>query len=518
MAVAFTASVWGLARRRGAAYDSLTALVLVGCLAAGVILASDVYHSGSNVEQLLFGSLLLVDGADIRLAIVATAAILAGNLLFGRRWLASGFDEVGGPTSGDSWLDVVLLGLIALATTAALGVIGALLVAALFVAPAATVRLFANRMATWQLASVLLAAAEGTAGLWLSVKTNAPPGATIATLSGAVFGVAAVIRAVGPRRLGVVAATGLAVALFGAGCGSSGSDSGKVSVVATTTQIGDFARQVGGDAIDVHQILAPNTDPHDYEPRPDDVTTTADAKIVFTNGDNLDAWMGKVVDDSGSDAKVVDLGAAVPVKLPGESSGPEASQYDPHWWHDPRNAESAVRQIAAQLSAVDPADRAKFEANAAAYETKLKRLDSGIANCFDGVPAANRKLVTDHDAFNYFANRYGIQVVGAVIPSQTTQAQPNAQDLSNLVDLIKKEGVKAIFPESSLSPKLAQTIASQTGAQVGQTLYGDTLGPQGSNGDTYLNMEAANAEAMFRAFSQVNAGDIASSGACGIPN
>jgi zinc/manganese transport system substrate-binding protein len=518
VAVAFTASVWGLARRRGTAYDSLTALVLVGCLAAGVILASDVYHSGSNVEQLLFGSLLLVEGADIRLAIVATAAILAGNLLFGRRWLASGFDEVGGPTSGDSWLDVVLLGLIALATTAALGVIGALLVAALFVAPAATVRLFANRMATWQLASVLLAAAEGTAGLWLSVKTNAPPGATIATLSGAVFGVAAVIRAVGPRRLGVVAATGLAVALFGAGCGSSGSDSGKVSVVATTTQIGDFARQVGGDAIDVHQILAPNTDPHDYEPRPDDVTTTADAKIVFTNGDNLDAWMGKVVDDSGSDAKVVDLGAAVPVKLPGDSSGPEASQYDPHWWHDPRNAESAVRQIAEQLSAVDPADTAKFEANAAAYETKLKRLDSGIANCFDGVPAADRKLVTDHDAFNYFANRYGIQVVGAVIPSQTTQAQPNAQDLSNLVDLIKKEGVKAIFPESSLSPKLAQTIASQTGAQVGQTLYGDTLGPQGSNGDTYLNTEAANAEAMFQAFSHVNTGDIASSSNCGIPN
>ncbi len=105
-----------------------------------------------------------------------------------------------------------------------------------------------------------------------------------------------------------------------------------------------------------------------------------------------------------------------------------------------------------------------------------------------------------------------------MIPSQTTQAQPNAQDLSNLVDLIKKEGVKAIFPESSLSPKLAQTIASQTGAQVGQTLYGDTLGPQGSNGDTYLSMEAANAEAMFQAFSHVNTGDIASSSNCGIPN
>ena len=500
VAVAFTASVWGLARRRGAAYDSLTALVLVGCLAAGVILASDVYHSGSNVEQLLFGSLLLVDGADIRLAIVASAAILAANVLFGRRWLATGFDEVRGPASGEGWLDVLLLGLIALATTAALSVIGALLVAALFVAPAATVRLFANRMASWQIATVLLAAAEGTVGLWLSVKTNAPPGATIATLSGGVFGIAAVVRAIGPRRLGLVAATGAAVALFAAGCGSSGSDSGKVSVVATTTQIGDFVSEVGGNAVDVHQILSPNTDPHDYEPRPDDVTTTADAKIVFTNGDNLDAWMEKVVDDSGSDAKVVDLGAGVPVKLPGESSGPEASQYDPHWWHDPRNAEEAVRQIAAQLSEVDTQGKAAFEANAAAYLAKLKALDAGIASCIDGVPSTDRKLVTDHDAFGYFANRYGIDVVGAVIPSQTTQAQPNAQDVSDLTDLVKQEGVNAIFPESSLSPKLAETIASQTGATADHTLYGDTLGPEGSSGATYLGMEAANATSMVEGF------------------
>jgi zinc/manganese transport system substrate-binding protein len=501
VAVAFTAAVWGLARRRGTAYDSLTALVLVGCLAAGVILASDVYHSGSNVEQLLFGSLLLVSGADIRLAIAATAAVLIASLLFGRRWLATGFDEVGGPASSESWLDVVLLGLIALATTAALSVIGALLVAALFVAPAATVRLFSNRMLSWQIGSVLLAAAEGTVGLWLSVKTNAPPGATIATLSGAVFGIAAVVRAIGPRGRGQAVAAALAAALLAAGCGSSGSGSGKLSVVATTTQIGDVAGQVGGNDVDVHQILAPNTDPHDYEPRPDDVTTTADAKIVFTNGDNLDAWMDKVVSDSGSDAKVVDLGAGVPVKLPGESSGPEASQYDPHWWHEPRNAEAAVREIAAQLSAADPKDKATFEANAAAYEAKLKRLDSGIANCFSEVPAGDRKLVTDHDAFGYFANRYRIRVVGAVIPSQTTQAQPNAQDLTDLADLIKREGVKAIFPESSLSPKLAQTIASQTGASANYTLYGDTLGPADSSGDTYLHMEQANADQMVKGFS-----------------
>jgi zinc/manganese transport system substrate-binding protein len=502
VAALFTVAVWVLSRRRGAAYDSLTALVLVGCLAAGVILASDVFHSGSNVEQLLFGSLLLVDTADIRLAIVATAIVLVASLILGRRWLATGFDELEdqGAPAPVGWLELGLLTLIALASTAALTIIGALLVSALFVAPAATVRLFVNRMTSWQIWSVLLAGAEGTVGLWLSVKTNAPPGATIATLSGAVFAVAGIVRAIGPRTRGLALAGTVGVVLLVAGCGGSGSDSGKVSAVATTTQIGDFVREVGGNDVDVHQILAPNTDPHDYEPRPDDVTTTADAKLVFENGDNLDAWMGKVVDDSGSNAKTVDLGAGVPVKLPGESIGPEASQYDPHWWHDPRNAEAAVSQIAAQLSALDPADRATFEANARTYEAKLRTLDAGIRACLDSVPAADRKLVTDHDAFGYFANRYGIQVVGAVIPSQTTQAQPNAQDLSNLADLVRSENVKAIFPESSLSPKLAETIASETGATADHTLYGDTLGPDGSAGDTYLKMEAANANSMVEGF------------------
>ena len=123
-----------------------------------------------------------------------------------------------------------------------------------------------------------------------------------------------------------------------------------------------------------------------------------------------------------------------------------------------------------------------------------------LGHCLDSVPAADRKLVTDHDAFGYFANRYGIQVVGAVIPSQTTQAQPNAQDLSNLADLVRSENVKAIFPESSLSPKLAETIASETGATADHTLYGDTLGPAGSSGDTYLKMEAANANSMVEGF------------------
>jgi ABC-type Zn uptake system ZnuABC Zn-binding protein ZnuA len=116
------------------------------------------------------------------------------------------------------------------------------------------------------------------------------------------------------------------------------------------------------------------------------------------------------------------------------------------------------------------------------------------------VPEDQRKLVTDHDAFNYFANRYGIKVVGTVIPSQSTEAQPSASETSDLISLIKSENVKAIFPESSVNPQLAQTIANETGASSNYTLYGDTLGPQGSDGDTYLKMEAANADSMVKGF------------------
>ena len=499
-AVIFSAGTSALPRRR-LGYDSLTAMVLVGCLAAGVILTSDVFHSGSEIETLLFGSLLLIDSRDVALAAVAAVASLAAVLLVGPRWLAAGFDPLVARNIGAGFrcLELLLLGLIALASTAALSAVGALLVTALFVVPAATARLWTSRFTSWQIASVLLAAAEGTVGLWLSVKTNAPPGATIATLAGGVFALAALGRALKLRLL-VPAAVALIAVLLG-GCAASGGGNGGLEVVATTTQIGDWVRVVGGNAVDVDQILQPNTDPHDYEPRPSDVEGAAGAKIVFENGDNLDRWVGDVVSQSGSHAKLVDLGEGVPIREPGESSGPEASRYDPHWWHDPRNAEAAVSEIERQLSAADPGHREAFKRQAAAYLAKLHLLDRGIRRCMDAIPASRRKLVTDHDAFDYFARRYAIQIVGAVIPSQTTQAQPSAKDVSELTKLIERENVKAIFPESSINPKLAQAIASQTGASADYTLYGDTLGPSGSSGSTYLKMERANADSMARGFS-----------------
>lgn len=504
-AALFSAGSSLLGRREEESNDSAVAIVLVGCLAAGTLLASDVFGSGANVETLLFGSLLLVDGGDIALAGASAALTLALSLALGQRWLAAGFDPVGGQAApaGGRALDAALLGLIALATTAALSVVGALLVTALFVVPALTVRLFAERMLSWQLGTVALVATEGVVGLWLAVETDAPPGATIAVVAGAAFALAAAARALARsrwRRPAFAAVGSTILVLLGAGCGAGGSDGDRLQVVATTTQIGDFVREVGGDAVEVDQILQPNTDPHEYEPRPSDVTGAAAARLVFANGDDLDDWIEEVVSDSGSDAEVVDLGAAVPERLPGESSGADASRYDPHWWHDPRNAEVAVGEIERRLATADSAHRRLFERNARAYLAELRELDSGIERCMEAVPPGRRKLVTDHDAFGYFAHRYGIDVVGAVIPSQTTQAQPSAKDLSALVATIEREHVAAIFPEASLSAKVAEAIADQTGATSSYGLYGDTLGPEGSDGATYLTMEAANANAMVRGF------------------
>jgi zinc/manganese transport system substrate-binding protein len=486
------AAVGWLARHERERYDSLTALVLVAALALGVILASDVFHSGANVETLLFGSLLTIDGGDIAWAVGAGVVVLAATYAVGPRWTATGFDPSAARALGlrSSLPDTALLALVALVAVAALSAVGALLATALLVVPAATTRLVCDRLRTWQLATVGLAAVEGVLGLWLSVQLNAPPGPAIAVLSGGVFALVALARSIGVRRAAALAAAAGALALL-AGCGdqTTGPSDG-VRVIATTTQLGDIARAVGGDAARVTQILRANTDPHDYEPRPKDVQATADADVILVSGDGLDAWMSEVLEQGGADVTPLDLGRRSPVKRPD----------DPHWWQDPRNVEAVIPAIRDALAAARPQQRATFERNAAAYLARLRRLDDAIRACIARVAPAQRKLVTDHDAFGYFAARYGIHVIGAVLPSQTTQAQPSAGDVAQLSALIRRERVQAVFPESSLNPKLAEAIARQTGARSDLTLYGDTLGPPGSDGETYLGMERHNADAMVRGF------------------
>jgi ABC-type Mn2+/Zn2+ transport system permease subunit len=200
-ALLFALAVGRLGARRRDGDGTLTALVLVAALALGIVLASDVFHTAASVESLLFGSLLAIGPPDVRLAAAAALVALAASLLLGTRWLVTGFDADAARTLGirSSLPDVLLLALVALAAVATLSAVGALLAAALLVVPAATTRLIADRIPTWQLATVALAAAEGTLGIWLAVQLNAPPGATIAVVAGAAFALTAIVRAATPR-------------------------------------------------------------------------------------------------------------------------------------------------------------------------------------------------------------------------------------------------------------------------------------------------------------------------------
>jgi len=511
--------------RDGDRYDATTALVLCGALALGVILASDVFASGANVETLLFGSLLVIDDADLVLAGVASAVVLAATVLLEPRWLATGFDPAAARALGarSSLPDVLLLGLVGLVAVSVLSAVGALLATALLVVPAATTRLLVRRLRTWQVATVLLVAVEGVAGLWLSVETNAPPGATIAVLSGGVFVLAALVRA-GRGRVGgrgvvaVGAAAALAAGAAGCGDGTGGAEGTAIKVVATTTQVADFARNVGGDRVQVVQLLQPNSDPHDYEPRPQDLRDATGAKLLLVSGDDLDGWATEVAKQVGLRDDVVDVGAGRPVELEGghdhheveeedEHAGEEGDHdVDPHWWHDPRNVVSAIGVIAAALAKADPDGAAGYRERAAGYTAEVRAMDREVASCLERVPAAQRRLVSDHDAFGYLAHRYGIETVGAVIPSTTTQAQPSAGELTSLARTVEREGVRAIFPESSLNPKLAEAIARRTGAAVAGTLFADTLGPADGRGATYVAAARANADTLVRGFTGTAAG------------
>ena len=495
MAAVFTLLSSLIGRSARAATDSATALVLVGCLAAGVILASDIFNSGANVDTLLFGSLLAIGTTDLVLAGAAALLALASVGLFSHHWLAKGFDAESAQSlkSGSGLFDLALLAAVAFTVVAALNAVGALLVAALVVIPAATVRMLTSRVSTMQVGSIVLVAVEGSVGLWLCVKTNAPPGATIAVVSGGVFALVAIVRSLRKTRVAAVAIAVLGLASVAGGCGNSDPDNGSLKVAATTTQVSDFVTEVGADRIDLTSILRPNTDPHEYEPRPTDVASVADAKLVFSSGGHLDEWVGGIVDDSGSSAEVVDLGSGVPVKL---DEGEE--EVDPHWWHDASNVEAAVKEIQVALSEAEPANAAYFRRNAKAYIETVRAVDKRIGDCIDSVPASERLIVTDHDAFRYFTHRYKITAVGTVIPALTTEAQPSAGDLADLENTIREAGVKAVFPETSVSPKLAEAVARDTGASTDYTLYGDTLGPDDSNASTWVDMEKSNAENLVR--------------------
>ncbi len=294
----------------------------------------------------------------------------------------------------------------------------------------------------------------------------------------------------GVSRLLLLALLALALAACGSDRAAPGSGAGSYRVVATTTQLADFARNVARNRATVTQILAPNTDPHEYEVRPGDVKALTEADLVLRSGGEVDAWLDDALSAAGVDSgDVVDAGKAA--GLEGE---------DPHWWQDPVRAEKAVAAIRDALVRGDPGGADEYRTGAERYLARLRRLDASVRACLDRVPANQRLLVTSHDAFGYYARRYGITVAGAVIPALTTAGQPSAGDVAKLIATIERTGVRTIFAESSVNPKVEQAIARQTGARVGAALWADSLGPEGSSGATYLGSIAANTRALADGF------------------
>jgi ABC-type Zn uptake system ZnuABC Zn-binding protein ZnuA len=295
------------------------------------------------------------------------------------------------------------------------------------------------------------------------------------------------------------------VAVLLAGCGggertgATGGGSERLQVVATTTPVQDFVRVIGGDKVAMTGILKPNVDAHEFEPSPADLDAIARADVVVANGVGLEKWLDDTIKSAGFSGPVVDASKGVSLR---QGVGAEAGEPDPHIWHNPRNAKVMVGNIAEALAAADPADAATYRANLAAYTSQLDALDADIARRIDGL--ANRKLVTNHDAFGYYADRYGLELVGSVIPSFDTAAELSGADLRELVAKVKAAKVKAIFSEVELPPKTAETVGEEAGVKViagEEALYGDGLGPAGSGGATYLGMMKHNTETIVSALS-----------------
>jgi zinc/manganese transport system substrate-binding protein len=324
-----------------------------------------------------------------------------------------------------------------------------------------------------------------------------------------------------PRRMrGRLACAAIAVGLLTSGCGEGGEQGDRASsdaslrVVATTTHLADIVRNVGGDRVEATPLLTANADPHDFEVRPGDMEALADADLILRSGGDLDEWLTEAIDGSGGDAPALNLLEHVRTiegaehghegegrHADGEAAHAEGAEAaDPHWWQDPRNGERAVVAIRDALVAADPEGRAAYDENADAYARRLRQLDAAIANCMRRVPDEQRKLVTTHDSFGYYADRYDVEVIGTVIPSMSTQGQPSAGETRELVETIKREKVRAVFTERAVNPKVERAIADEAGATFGTPLWADSLGPTRSDGSTYLKTLAANTRALAHGF------------------
>ncbi len=262
----------------------------------------------------------------------------------------------------------------------------------------------------------------------------------------------------------------------------------QLRVVATTTLVGDVVKAVAGDLIDLTVLMPPGVDPHSFDPVPQDIAAVAAADLIFLNGLGVEINLDEMIVNAGGEAQVLSVSEGItPFYLvqPGSEGGQaNASEFDPHVWLNPLNVVIWAQNIAAALAAADPPNAGIYQANADAYGLDMVALDEWVQDQVAQVPASERLLVTDHDAFGYFARRYGFTLAGTVFPGFSTLAEPSAREVAELETAIQALDVRAIFVGNTVNPSLGERIAQDTGTRV-VFLYTGSLSDPGGPAPDY---------------------------------
>jgi len=287
----------------------------------------------------------------------------------------------------------------------------------------------------------------------------------------------------------------LAIALLLTGCQPPTTPpDDRPTVVATSTILADLTEEIGGEAIALTSILKPGDDPHVYEPVPQDTITIEQADLILYNGYNLEPALIRLM--ANVSARRLAVGEAIP-PLEMEYEGQRVP--DPHVWGNARNGIAMVEVIRDALIALAPENAEQFRANAVALIAELAAVDRWIAVQIATIPPENRKLVSTHDAFAYYTDAYGLEMLGSLI-GMSTEEQPSAQTVQALSEQIRAAGIPAIFAETTINDALIRTVAQEAGVELApQSLYSDSIGAPGSPGDSYIKMLIANTTAIVTA-------------------
>jgi ABC-type Zn uptake system ZnuABC Zn-binding protein ZnuA len=267
--------------------------------------------------------------------------------------------------------------------------------------------------------------------------------------------------------------------------GTLGESGPKVIVVESF--LADIAQNVAGERFNVEVLIPPGSDPHTFQPTPQDVTKIANSQLLIANGAGLEDWLQEILDNAGGERLVIEAADS----LLSESTRPG----DPHFWLDPNYVIHYAEQIRDGYILIDPAGEKDYTQNAADYILQLEELDSWIEGQFEKIPSESRMLVTNHESFGYFADRYGFEIIGTIIPNVSTGTSPSAQQLVGLIETIKATNTTAIFLESGTNPELAEQVAREAGVKVIKDLLTHSVDPPGG----YIEMMKYNTLAIVEA-------------------